>query len=149
MRVLVGKVVDVEKPVNLVTLSRVDRVLYSAIDGFRKMQFYRRRIAKTQEREEEEKRQLREHLTDGLLSIIYNQITMNTLLDTKNDKCCAVLVEIPHKYVAFIDDVLATTDFIAYDVTHIKPSKDAQKYSRKLPHMVKITQKREVAGNEI
>lgn len=144
MRIKIGRVVDVSKPVNLVKLSKFDRILYSALEAYHNNPFYLRRVAETVEKEEERKRQLREHLTDGLLSVIYNQITMNQILKTKNEKCIAVLIEIPSKYTQFIDDVISTSDFIAYDMQHIKPNRDASKFSKDLPHLVKISQRKEV-----
>ena len=144
MRVKVGRVVDVSKPVNLVKLSKFERILYSALEAYHNNPFYLRRVAETTEKEEERKRQLREYLTDGLLSVIYNQITMNQYLSTKNEKCTAILVEIPPKYTPFIDAVIATKDFIAYDMQHIKPNRDASKFSKDLPHLVRISQRKEV-----
>lgn len=144
LRVLVGKMVNVEKPVNLMDMSRLDRIIYSAISGYHNTSFYRRRIAQTEEREEERRRQLRDSLTDGLLSVIYKQLTTNQLLADKNDVCVAVLIEIPVKYVPFIEDVINTKDFIAYEITHIRPNRDAERFSKNLPHLIRIAQRKEV-----
>lgn len=144
MRVKVGAIVDVSKPVNLVKLGKFDRILYSALEAYHNNPFYIRRIAATTEKEEEKKRQIREHLTDGLLSIIYSQITLNQLLKKKGERCVSILVEIPPKYVSFIDEVLSTKDFIAYEVQHIKPNRDAERFSKEYPHLVRISQKKEV-----
>ena len=144
MRVKVGQIVYVSKPVNLVQLSKIDRILYSAIDALHNNTFYKRRFAQTIEKEEEKKRQLRDKLTDSLLTVIYTQITKNQILQERNEICVAILVEVPKKYVPFINDVIHTKDFIAYDIQHIKPTKNAMRFSKELSHLLKISQKKEV-----
>lgn len=141
MQILVGKIVDVNCPVNLTDLSPLDRIIYSAIDAFYKLPFYRRRIAQNKEREEEENRRIREKLLDGILSVVHLQIDTNQLLKDKNDKCESILLEIKPRYTKFIDEVISARDFSGYTIEHIKPNRDISKFNKTLSHLLYITQR--------
>lgn len=141
MRITVGKIVDVDCPVNLSELAPIDRIIYSAIDAFHKLPFYKRRLAQSKEREEEENRRIRETLLDGILSVVHLQIDMNHLLNSKNDKCKAILLEIKPRYVRFIDEVISVKDFSGYKIEHIKPNRDILKFNSNLSHLIYITQR--------
>ena len=141
MRVLVGKEVNVDKPVNLMELGPFDRILYSAIDAFHRTKYYTRRIAQTAEKEEERKRTIRENFLDDLLTIIHQQVTMNIGLRDKNDTCNAILISVKPKYVPFIDEVITAKDFTAYCLEHIKPDKAIEQFANNLPHLIYIEQR--------
>ena len=138
MRVLVGEEINVDKPVNLMDLKPLDRILYSDVDAFHRTKYYTRRIAQTAEKEEERKRMIRENLLDDLLAVIHQQITLNSSLKDKKDTCNAVLVSIKPKYVPYIEEVISAKDFTAYYLEHIKPDKSIAYHSNKLPHLIYI-----------
>ncbi len=138
MRVLIGKEINIDKPVNLIDLKPIDRVLYSAVYAFHQTKYYTRRIAQTAEKEEERKRLIRENLIDDLLAMIHQQITLNNSLIGKQDTCNAILISIKPKYVPFIDEVITAKDFTAYILEHIKPDKSIDYHSHNLPHLIYI-----------
>lgn len=141
MRVLIGKEVNIDKPVNLIQLKPFDRILYSALDAFHRTKYYTRRIAQTVEKEAERKRMLRENFLDDILTAIHQQITMNNGLKKKNDTCNAVLLSVKPKYTSFIDEVITAKDFTAYHIEHIKPDKTIEQFCKELPHLIYIEQR--------
>lgn len=128
MRVLVGRLVDVDKEVNLADLSPLDRVISAATNAYRNTAVYRRRYAETEEKREEQKRKVREALTDALLSAIHPELDSNQTLSSRNDKCIGLLLKVPARYKIFIRDVLEAHEFDAYSVTVIPPSRSLSKF---------------------
>ena len=56
MRILVGRVVDVDADVNLADLSPLDRIIASATNAYRNTGLYKRRYAESEERRQGEGR---------------------------------------------------------------------------------------------
>ena len=129
MRVKVGRLVDVDKEVNLSDLSPLDRIISAAINAYRNTAMYRRRYAETEEKREEQKRKVREALTDSLLAVIHPELDANRTLSTKDDVCCGLLVKVPARFKLFISDVIEAHEFDAYSITVIAPSKSLSKFS--------------------
>lgn len=128
MRVKVGRTVDVDQDVNLADLSPLDRIISSAINAYRNTSMYRRRFAETEEKKEEQRRKVREALTDSLLAVIHPELDSNVTLSKKGDTCVGLLVKVPPRFKKFIRDVLEAHEFDAYSITIIPPSKSLSKF---------------------
>lgn len=129
MRVKVGRVVDVDKEVNLADLSPLDRIIASAINAYRNTSMYRRRYAETEEKKEEQRRRVREALTDALLAAIHPELDSNATLGKQGDVCVGMLLKVPARYKQFLGDVITTHEFDAYEMTIIPPSRSLSKFS--------------------
>lgn len=128
MRVKVGQLVDVDKEVNLADLSPLDRVISAAINAYRNTSLYRRRYAETEEKKEEQRRKVREALTDALLASIHPELDANRTLSSRGDKCVGLLLKVPARFKNFIGDVIEAHEFDAYSITVIPPSKSLSKF---------------------
>ena len=129
MRIKVGRVVNVDMEVNLLDLSPLDRIIAAATNAYHNTGVYRRRVAETEEKKEEQKRKLRESLVDSILNVVTAQLEGNQLLKEKGDKCVGVLVEVPAKYNAILHEVVQSHEFDAYSVTVIPPNKTICKFA--------------------
>lgn len=123
MRIQVGKIVDVDAGVNLQDLKPLDRIIAAGINAYRNTAMYKRRYAETEERKEEQKRNVREALIDNLLSIIYAQLEENQLLQDKDDLCTGIVIKIPARFTPYLQDALESHEFDAYETTIIPPSR--------------------------
>ncbi len=129
MRIKVGRLVDVEKDVNLADLSPLDRVIAAATNAYRNTKMYKRRYAETEEKREAQRRKVREALTDSILAAIHPELDLNKTLKDKGDTCIGVLLKIPARYHVFLHDVLEAHEFDAYSTMIIPPSKSLCKFS--------------------
>ena len=129
MRIKVGKIVNIDAEVNLADLSPIDRIIAAATSAYQNTNVYRRRVADTEEKREEQRRKLRESLVDSILSVVTPQLEQNVLLESKGDKCVGVLVEIPARFNTILDEVVIAHEFDAYEVTVIRPNKVLSKFS--------------------
>lgn len=129
MRVKVGRIVDVDREVNLADLSPLDRIISSAINAYRNTSMYRRRYAETEEKKEEQRRAVRSALTDSLLAAIHPELDANATLSKKDDVCTGMLLKVPARYNQFIADVIVAHEFDAYEITVIPPSRSLSKFS--------------------
>lgn len=123
MRLKVGRIVDVSKDVNLLDLKPMERIVAAARNAYENTSYYRRRVADSEEAREEKKLKIRMFLQDNLLAVL-----QKVQKDFSNKQVSSVLLKVPSKYEAFIDDVLASRDFSEYDVTVIHPRYSASKY---------------------
>ena len=130
MRIEVGRVVNVDKDVNLADLSPMDRIIAAATNAYRNTSFYKRRYAETQEKREEQLRKVKEALANNLLSIISRQLRGNQLLADKGDECEAILLEVPARFNDHLKDVISTQEFMQYNITVIYPNKLVQKFAK-------------------
>ena len=128
MRVKVGRVVDLDKDVSLADLSPMDRIIASATNAYRNTTMYKRRYAESEEKKEEQRRKIREALTDGLLSVIHPELEANKTLSERGDKCFAILVKIPARFKHYIADVTGSHEFDAYNIKVIPPSRSLAKF---------------------
>lgn len=128
MRIKVGQIVDIEKDVNLMDLSPLDRVIASATNAYRNTNLYKRRFAETEEKREEQNRRVRESLIDSILSVIIPELELNKTLKEKDDKCCAILIKVPARFKKFINEVTSSHEFDAYEITVIPPSRSLDKF---------------------
>lgn len=142
MRVQVGRLVNVDADVNLLDLKPLDRIIAAGMNAYRNTGMYRRRYAETEERREEQRRKVREALTDSLLSIIYAQLEDNQLLREKSDECCGLLIEIPARFISILSDVLDSHEFDAYDTTVVAPDKLLLKFATP-PYMLYVCRRGE------
>lgn len=90
---------------------------------------YRRRYAETEEKKEEQRRRVREALSDSLLAAIHPELDANTTLGKVNDVCTGMLLKVPARYKQFINDVILTHEFDAYEIVVIPPSRSLSKFS--------------------
>lgn len=130
MRILVGRVVDVDADVNLADLSPLDRIIASATNAYRNTGLYKRRYAESEERRQEQLRKVRESLTDNLLSVITPNLVENKMLKSKGDECRGLLLEVPYRFNYCLAEVVSTHEFDAYDITIIPPSKMLSKFAK-------------------
>lgn len=130
MRIKVGRLVNTSKPVNLMDLSPLNRVIAAAVNAYQNTPMYKRRYAETEERKEEQRRRIRETLSEALLTAITPEIDGNKTLEAKSDVCQAVLLKIPPRFEPYIREVTETHDFDAYSVTIIPPSKTVCKFCK-------------------
>lgn len=128
MRVKVGRVVDLTKDVNLSDLSPLDRIIASATNAYQNTNFYRRRVAETQEKLDEQTRKVKEALANNILAIISQQLRDNKLLGEKGDKCVGLLLKVPNRFVPYLSEVISMQEFIPYSINIIPPSKAAQRF---------------------
>lgn len=128
MRVKVGRVVDVDKEVNLADLSPMDRVIAAATNAYRNTALYKRRYAETEEKKEEQRRQIREALADALLAAIHPELDSNQTLKDSGDQCLGILIKVPSRFKSFLSDVIETHEFDAYSVTIIPPSRALSRF---------------------
>lgn len=143
MRIKVGQIVNIDKDVNLNDLKPVDKIIASATSAYRNTAMYRRRYAETEERKEEARRAIRTSLTDNLLAVIFPQLHENKLLAEKGDVCDAILVEVPERFVPYINDVIESHEFDAYNIVVVPPTRMLQKFASP-PYLLYITNKGEV-----
>lgn len=129
MRIKVGRIVNADAEVNLADLSPIDRIVAAATNAYHNTGVYRRRVAETEEKKEEQKRKLRESLVDSILNIVTAQLEGNTLLKEKGDQCVGVLVEVPSKYNSILGEVVQAHEFDAYEVTVIPPNRVVSKFA--------------------
>lgn len=129
MRVKVGKIVDTDKEVNLIELSPIDRIIAAATNAYHNSAMYQRRYAETEEKKEEQRRKVRETLTDSLLAVMHPELDENQTLKEKDDKCIAILVKVPSRFKMFLPDVLASHEFDAYTSIIIPPTKSIKKFA--------------------
>lgn len=129
MRVKVGRLVDVDKDVNLADLTPLDRIISSAVNAYRNTSLYRRRYAETEEKKEEQKRKVRQALTDSLLAVISLELGNNHTLRNTKDTCIGMLVKVPARFKTFIREVIETHEFDAYSIIVIPPSPMLSKFS--------------------
>lgn len=137
MRIKVGKVVDLDKDVNLADLTPLDRIISAATNAYHNTSMYRRRYAETEERLEEQRRKVRETLTDSLLSVISPELEGNKTLQAKDDTCVGMLVKVPHRFEGFLAEVLQSHEFDAYKTTVIPPTRSLRKFCS-APYLVYI-----------
>lgn len=130
MRIKVGRIVNVDKDVNLADLSPMDRIIAAATNAYRNTSFYKRRYAETQEKREEQLRKVKEALANNLLSIISRQLRGNQLLAEKGDVCEAILLEVPARFTDHLKDVISMQEFMQYNITVIYPNKLVQKFAK-------------------
>lgn len=128
MRVKVGRVVNMDKDINLADLSPLDRIIASAKNAYQNTSLYQRRYAETEEKREEQKRRIRETLTDSILAAIQPELLENRTLEGKSDKCAAVLIKVPSRFKQFLSEVVTAHDFDAYNVVIIPPSSSISKF---------------------
>lgn len=128
MRVLVGRLVDVDKDVNLADLSPIDRVLAAAINAYHNTGMYRRRFAETEEKREEQRRKVRETLSDSLLACIHPELEANKTLGEKGDRCKGILLKVPARFKKYLVDVLQAHEFDAYNTQIIPPTRSVAKF---------------------
>lgn len=140
MRLRVGRIVDVDKDINMGDLSPVDRVIAASINAYHNTGMYRRRYAETEERKEEQRRKVREALIDGILSVITKELEGNALAATKGDTCDALLLEIPARFKMFISEAVEAHEFDAYELVIIPPSRLLSKFSDP-PYRLYVTHK--------
>lgn len=137
MRIKVGQIVDTDAEVNLLDLKPLDRIIASAINAYHNTGMYRRRFAENEERKEEQRRKIRESLIDSVLSVISEQMDKNALLKDRGDECVGMLISVPARFQSFLQDVVTSHEFDAYEVTIIPPSKLLAKYAS-APYLLHI-----------
>lgn len=140
MRLKIGRVVNIDKDVNLLDLSPLDRVIVSATKAYHNTSMYRRRYAETEEKKEEQRRKIRETLTDSLLAVIHSELDYNKTLKAKDDKCFAMLVKVPARFKNYLVEVLGSHEFDAYNTTVVPPSRSVSKFFD-APYLVYIESK--------
>lgn len=140
MRLRVGRIVDMDKDINLIDLSPLDRIIASAMNAYHNTSMYQRRYAETVEKQEEQKRKIRETLTDSLLSVIQPALDANATLESRGDKCQGMLLKVPSRFKRFLTDVLSSHEFDAYNTNIIPPSKSLSKFFD-APYLVYIESK--------
>ena len=140
MRIKIGRIVDIEQDVNLVELSPLDRIIAAATNAYHNTGMYKRRYAASEERKEEQRRQIREKLTDSLLSVIHPELDNNKTLSSRGDQCVAMLVKVPPRFKSFLVDVLSSHEFDAYNTKIIQPSQSLSKFCE-APFLVYIENK--------
>ena len=140
MRVKVGRVVDLDKDVSLADLSPLDRIIASATNAYHNTTMYKRRYAETEEKKEEQRRKIRETLTDALLSVIHPELDANKTLGEKGDKCFAILIKVPARFKTFLADVVESHEFDAYTTQIIPPSRSLRKFFD-APHLLYVENK--------
>lgn len=128
MRVKVGRMVDVDKDVNLADLSPMDRVIAAAINAYHNTGMYRRRYAETEEKREEQRRKVRETLTDSILACIHPELESNKTLEGKNDRCKGILLKVPARFKRYLPEVLLAHEFDAYNTQIIPPTRSVAKF---------------------
>lgn len=137
MRIKIGRVVDVSKDVNLADLGPLDRIIASAKNAYYNTSMYKRRFAETEEKKEEQRRKVRETLTESLLSVISVELENNKTLRDKDDKALAVLLKVPSRFKNFLVDVLDSHEFDAYSTTIIPPDRSLSKFVE-APYLVYV-----------
>lgn len=128
MRIKVGRLVNTAKDVNLADLSPLDRVIAAATNAYENTSIYKRRFAETEEQKEEQRRKVRETLTDSLLSVITPELDANKTLSEKGDRCLGMLIKVPSRFKYFLADVVQSHEFDAYTTVIIPPSKSLSKF---------------------
>lgn len=128
MRVKVGRLVDTEKDINLADLSPLDRIIASAINAYHNTKMYKRRFAETEEKREEQKRKVRETLTDSLLACIHPELDANKTLGEKGDRCYGILLKVPARFKNFLPEVIMAHEFDAYNTQIIPPVRSIAKF---------------------
>lgn len=129
MRVKVGRVVNLDKDVNLGDLSPLDRIIASATNAYRNTSFYKRRFAESQERRDEQLRKVKEALGNNLLSIITQQLKNNQLLEEKEDTCIGILLEVPARFSPYLQEVISMQEFMPYNMTVIPANPTVRKFA--------------------
>lgn len=130
MRIKVGRVVDGDAAVNLSDLKPLDRIIASSINAYHNTSLYKRRFADTVEKQEEQKRKIREVLADNILTAISQEMTYNKTLGPRGDTCEAVLLMIPYRFKPYLEDVVASHEFDTYDMEIIPPNRALKKFSQ-------------------
>lgn len=130
MRIKVGRIVNTDKPVNLMDLSPLNRVIAAAVNAYQNTPMYKRHYAETEEKKEEQRRKIRETLSEALLTAITPEIDGNRTLEAKNDICQAVLLKVPARFEPYLRDVTESHDFDAYSVVIVPPSKTVCKFCK-------------------
>lgn len=129
MRIKIGRIVNLDKDVNLLDLSPLDRVIASATNAYRNTSLYKRRYAVTEEKREEQRRKVRETLTNSLLAAISPELEGNKTLSGHGDNCVGALVKVPSRFNSLLAEVLESKDFDAYQTTVIRPTKLLSKFA--------------------
>lgn len=140
MRVRVGRLVDTDKDINLIDLSPLDRIIASATAAYHNTAMYKRRYAETEEKREEQRRKVREKLSDSLLAVIHPELDGNKTLAEKGDRCFAMLIKVPYRFCSFLPDVLDSHEFDAYTTKIIPPSRSLSKFCN-APYLVYVENK--------
>ena len=122
MQIEIGKIVDTDADVNLVSLKPIDRIIAAATNAYHNTKLYKRKATEEAEKREKKRRKAREACTDALLSIINQELASNKTLMSKGDKCKAILVQAPYKFEPFLKEVIESHEFDAFDITIIKPT---------------------------
>lgn len=128
MRLRVGQLVDTSRDINLVDLKPLDRIIASATSAYHNTSMYKRRYAETEEKREEQRRKVRETLTDSLLSVIHPELDVNKTLESQGDRCYGMLLKVPARFQSFLADVIQAHEFDAYSITIIPPVKSIGKF---------------------
>lgn len=123
MRIQVGRVVNADVEVNLADLKPLDKIKAAAINAYHNTGIYKRRFAESEEQKEAQRRKVREAFIDDLLAAIQPELLNNSLLSRKDDQCVGILVEVPARFVQFVDEVITAHEFDAYDIVPIRASK--------------------------
>ena len=129
MRLKIGQIVDVSNDVNLSDLSPLDRIIAAGINAYHNTDYYRRRVAESEERKEEQRRRVRDTLISNLVSIITEELETNKSLRDKDDKCKALLLEIPARFVPLLPEALISHEFDGYNIHVVQPSKLLLKFA--------------------
>lgn len=109
----IGRLVDIDHPVNLSELKPLERIVVSATYAYRNTDLYKRRFAESEEQKEAAKRKQ----LDTLINIIQATIMpfdQGNILESVGDEATAIVIEIPPRYKAFLDDAIASHEFDAY-----------------------------------
>lgn len=128
MYIKVGRLVNVNE-VDLLSLSNLDRIIASVISAYHNTNLYKRRFAESVERVEEQKRKVREALSDALLSAVSVELLQNKSLKSKDDVCVGVLVKVPSRFKSVLPEVLELYEFDLYETKIIYPSPILSKFS--------------------
>ena len=140
MRIKVGRVVDGDAAVNLADLSPLDRIIAAAINSYHNTSLYKRRFADTIEKQEEQRRKIREVLADNILTAITQEMTQNKTLSAKGDTCMSVLLMIPYRFKPYLEDVVTAHEFDTYDMEIIPPNRALRKFCQP-PYMLYVKRK--------
>ena len=138
MRIKIGRIVNTDVEVNLADLSSIDRIIAAATNAYKNTSMYRRRYSQDEEYRENKKRKIRESLTDNILSVIYNQLDKSKLLEDRGDEPAGILVEIPPRFTPFLNEVVQSHEFDAYEMHIIPPNSVITRFC-KPPYLLFIT----------
>lgn len=129
MRLKIGRIVDADADVNLSDLSPIDRIIAAGISAYHNTDFYKRRIADSDEKIEEENRKIRDAIISNLSIVVSAELESNKSLASKGDVCRAIIVEIPSRFVPMLSEALSSHYFDAYNIRVIPPSKMLKKFA--------------------